>query len=117
MLDRVPVLAPALERARAELGPSPFLVYLLHDRRGVLLFVGVTDQGPRQVAERHGGAAWYGDVARVEFERAASGAEAAARARRLIERRRPAFRSSGELEVEGVEDPPGRGGREPLRTR
>lgn len=91
MLDRIPVLVPALDRARAELDPSPHLVYLLHDRRGRLLFVGVADRGPRQLAEIHGGKAWFRDVTRVDFERTDSAEQAADRARSLIDERRPAF--------------------------
>lgn len=92
MLDRVPVLASAIDRARAELAPSPHLVYLLHDRRGLLLFVGITDEGPKRLVDHYGRKPWFADVARVDFERAATREEAVARAGRLVETRRPRYR-------------------------
>lgn len=92
MTNRVPIVALAIEKVAPEVvSPSPHLVYLLYDERGRLLYIGITDRGPRRLVEHYREKAWFSMVARVDIERMPSRAAAEERERALIRERGPAF--------------------------
>lgn len=65
------------------------LVYVLHDARGVLLYVGITDRGPVRLVEHYRTKPWFPQVHRVEFERYETRAASEAREKYLIQTRAP----------------------------
>lgn len=71
--------------------PGAHLVYRLYDRRGRLLYVGVTDRGPQRLVEHYRIKPWFGMVERVEFERFTTRRRALDRERVLIGRDAPRF--------------------------
>lgn len=58
-------------------GPaSPHVVYSLFDKRGTLLYVGVTDRGPRRWVEHARSKSWFDAVSTFTIERHPTRAEA-----------------------------------------
>lgn len=65
------------------------MVYLLFDRDGTLLYVGITDRGPVRLAEHYRHKPWFPEVCRVEFERYPTRRDSEAREKYLIQERAP----------------------------
>lgn len=53
----------------AEPDPRPHVLYRLFSESGVLLYIGITDRGPRRWVEHARSKTWFGSVARFEIER------------------------------------------------
>lgn len=72
-------------------GNGEHMLYILRDKGGHLLYIGITDRGPVRLAEHYRHKPWFGDVAQVEFERYASRADSEAREKYLIQRLAPRY--------------------------
>lgn len=62
----------------AERGSADHTLYMLYDEDGALLYIGITDRGPRRLVQHYKDKPWFGEVARSEFYRCPTrrGAEA-----------------------------------------
>lgn len=69
--------------------PSPHVLYRLFSKAGALLYVGITDRGPRRWVEHERAKAWFGSVARFEIERLPSREAALESEGEVIARERP----------------------------
>lgn len=70
---------------------SPHVVYRLYNRAGILLYVGLTDRGPRRWVEHERSKPWFRAVARFEISRFPTREEAADEERSAIIRERPCW--------------------------
>lgn len=71
--------------------PEPTSVYLYHDQRAVLLYVGITKQGPGRQSQHNAVAEWWRYVAGQQVEHYDTREEAKARETWLIKAKRPPF--------------------------
>ena len=84
--------APGLGRVRPPASPyRPQLLYRLYDRRGALLYVGVSSRGPVRLAEHYRDKAWFPDVSHARFEWFATRAEVLAAEKSAIIRELPRY--------------------------
>lgn len=92
MVGRADRLADTIDGLGDEVpSTSPHLIYLLYNRLGRLLYIGVTDRGPVRLVEHYRHKSWFVEVARVDFERCASRGTAISREAHLIRTRRPLY--------------------------
>lgn len=88
--DRLETITAAAEKVIDE-NPPPHVVYVLTDAFGDLLYVGITDRGPRRLVEHERLKPWWPRVATVNFERHPSREIALAREEHLIRTRHPRY--------------------------
>lgn len=77
--------------AGTEEAVSPHVLYRLFTVGGALLYVGITDRGPRRWVEHARTKTWFGAVARFEIERCPTREAAVRREREAIEAERPIY--------------------------
>lgn len=89
LADKVARLAALVDSTAEEV--SPHVLYRLSSTSGVLLYVGITDRGPKRWVEHARSKTWFGQVARFEIERFDSREDAAEAERLAIELGRPLY--------------------------
>lgn len=81
-------LAQSLEQEQAEAGPTTFL-YRHYDKKGVLLYAGISLSVVNRLSQHKNGSAWFRDIAKVEIESCATREEALEKERRAIIEEKP----------------------------
>lgn len=75
----------------APVDDRPHVLYRLFTKDGALLYVGITDRGPRRWVEHARTKPWFGSVARFHIERFDTRAELEAREVEAIQAERPLY--------------------------
>lgn len=78
--------------------PRPTSVYRYYDRHGVLIYVGITNQGIGRNRQHNDAAEWWPFVVRQEVEHLPSRPAAMAREKQLIRQHRPPFNRQHNLD-------------------